>query len=443
MPRDRSTTFGRTFFRHFLRTYPATISWAILCLVLITSLPAQERVRTSAAPLPIQSFRQSPEAFLYLGPFQEVLTGSAGVQYTDNVDLAATNKISDLSFSLGLNLATTWVISYLNQLQFSFGGQITENLYGNGRSQVTFAIDPTSLIEFKFAVADFLQLRLYDQFSYTQNPATDPTATNTANLNSFTNTIGAAVDADLNLAVLSFSADYSYNSQSGTNVQGQANPTTTGTRESFRFGPSLTFRLSPTILYGINAEATRSTSAGAANVNSLNVGPFINGKLSRDFEFDLAAGATLLDTKPSIPTDYYLSAAIRYQINRYWQLLFSASHDLIFTTGTSLTEQYLLNVGTQLGLTRFITFTASSFVNFGDVKTTQGTVNTAVNGNTTGPYTLFGIEASLRWKPRKRWTAALIYDFTRRESGATTGTGTAASNSYIQNNIAFSISYAF
>jgi len=441
MPRDRSTTFGRTLFRHFPRNCPATTSLAILCLTCpITSLTAQERVRTSAAPLPIQSFRQSPEAFLYLGPFQEVLTGSAGAQYTDNVNLAATDKISDLSFSLGLNLATTWVISYLNQLQFSFGGQITENLYGNGRDQVTFAVDPTSLIEFKFVVADFLQLRLYDQFSYTQNPATDPTATNTANLNSFTNTIGAAVDADLNLAILSFSADYSYNNQSGTNVQGQANPTTTGTRESFRFGPSLTFRLSPTILYGINAEATRTTSAGSANVNSLNVGPFIKGKLSREFEFDLAAGGTFVDTKPAIPSSYYFDLAIRYQITRHSQLLFSGSHDLVFTTGTSLTEENLFRLGAQMDITRWITFTVSPFVNFGDVKTT--TVGTVNAGPSVGNYTQYGIEAGLSWKLRKRWSTGLSYDYVRRVSGATSATGT-ASNNYIQNTLTFSINYAF
>jgi len=408
----------------------------IFCLVLVGSLRAQEPVRTAPQQLPIESFKRAPEAFFYLGPFQEILTGTTGVQYTDNSSLTPTNKISDLSFSLGFNANTTWVISHLNQLQFNFGGQVIENFYGNGRNQVNFAISPNSMLEFKFEVSD-LQVRLYDSFSYVQNPASNPTATNTANLNSLTNTIGAVVDKDLNITVLSLSADYTYNDQSGTNVQGQTNPTTTGTRESFRFGPSLTFRWSPSILYGVNAEATRSTSAGAANVNSLNVGPFINGKLSRDFEFDLAAGATLVDTKPSIPTDYYLSAAIRYQINRHWQLLFSASHDLLFTTGTSLTEQYSLNVGTQLGLTRWITFTASPFVNFGDVKTTTpGTVNTAVNGSTTGPYTQFGIEASLAWKPRKRWTTAITYDFTRRESDKTV-------NTYIANTIAFSISYAF
>jgi hypothetical protein len=437
MHKDRSTISRIRLFHHGCG---ATISFGLLCLVLITSSSAQELVRTSATLLPIQSFRRSPEAFFYLGPFQEVLTGSAGVQYTDNVNLTDTDRISDLSFTLGMGLNTTWVISHLNQLQFNFGGELTENFYGNGRSEVTFAVDPNSKIEFKFEVGEFL-VRLYDDFSYTQNPTTDPTATNTTNLNSFTDTIGAAVDADLNIAVLTLSADYSYNSQSGTNVQGQANPDTTGTRESFRLGPTLTFRLSPAILYGLNATATRSTSTDAANVNSLNIGPFINGKLTKEFEFDLSGGLSLIDTKPSIAPTYYFSLAIRYQINRHCQLVFSGSHDLVFTTGTNLTEETVFKVGTQLDLTRWITFTVSPFINFGDVKTTDvGVIN---SGPSEGSYTQFGIEAGLDWKLRKRWSTSLSYNFVRRESGSTAGTGTTASNNYIQNYLALSLSYAF
>ena len=410
-------------------------------LVLITSVPAQERVRTSVVQLPIESYRHSPEAFFYLGPLQEVASGSVGVKFTDNVNLSE-QKISDLSFSLGLGLDTTWVVSHLNQLEFNVGGVVTENFYGNGRDKLTFAIDPTSKIEFKFEIADFLQVRLFDQFSYQQNPTTDPTATNTANLNSLTNTIGAGVDADLNFAVLSLSGDYSYNSQSGTNVQGQNNPTTTGTRETVRFVPAVTFRASPTVLYGINGAVTRSTGSDAANVNSLNVGPFIHGKLSRKFEFDLAAGITLVDTKPSIPPTYYYDLAIRYQISRYWQLLFSGSHDLIFTTGTNLTEENLFRLGTRMNLTRFITFNFSPFINFGDVKTTALGVGNS-SGVNQGSYTLFGIEAGLDWNLRNRWSTGLSYSFVRRESGATFATGTTASNNYIQNSIAFSISYKF
>ena len=74
---------------------------AILYLALLIAAPAQELVRTSNIPLPIESFRTSPEEFFRLGPFQEELVGSAGVQYTDNVNLAVTDRISDLSFYQG------------------------------------------------------------------------------------------------------------------------------------------------------------------------------------------------------------------------------------------------------------------------------------------------------------------------------------------------------
>jgi hypothetical protein len=419
---------------YFVICCPAIISFAILGLVLITSLPAQERVRSSALQLPIEGFRRSPDAFFYLGPFQEILTGTTSVQYTDNVNLNPTDKISDLSFALGLNLDTRWVISQFNQLQFTFGGEVAENFYGNGRNQLTFAVAPNSQIQLKFQVAD-VQFRLYDQFSYTQNPTTDPTATNTANLNSLTNTIGAEVVTDLDIALLSLNTNYTYNNQSGQTAQGQSNPGTSGTREAFRVSPALTFRMTPTILYGINGAATRATGENAANVNSLNFGPFINGRFSKNFEFDLDGGATLVSTKPPVQPTYYFSAAIRYRPNRHWQILISGSHDLIFTTGTDLTEQNLIQLGTQLDLTRTISFEISPFINFGDVETT-GT-NTGIP---TGPYTQLGVQAGLTWKPRRRWSTALKYNYVRRESGSS---GAAAQDNYIQNTLALSVGYAF
>ncbi|MBV8376199.1 MAG: hypothetical protein JO279_04275 [Verrucomicrobia bacterium] len=406
-----------------------------LFLILAPFLRAQERVRSSVGQQPIQTFQRSPEAFFYLGPFQEIVTGSVGVEYTDNVDLTQTNKISDLKFFEALALNTTWVISHLNQLEFTFGGRVNENFYGDGKNQVNFEIAPDSKLEFKFSISD-VQVRLYDNFSYTQNPTNDPVATNTANLNSLTNTIGAVVDTDLNVAVLSLAGDFTYNNQSGTTSGGQTNSSTSGTRETFRAGPALTFRLTPSILYGVDITATRSMGENAANVNSLNAGPFMKGKLGRNLEFDLSAGTTLLDTKPSVAPTYYFSIAARYRIDPHWQLVFSGSHELIFTSGTDLTKQNLFRLGTELDLTRVISFTLSPFINFGTVETSS-----AGSGTPTGPYKQFGIEAGLAWKPRKRWTTALTYDYIRRESSSTTG-GTSSQN-YIQNTVALSLSYAF
>ena len=140
MPRDRCITTKLRLHRHFACWWPATIWLASLYLAFATTLPAQERVRSAGLQLPIQTFKRSPEAFVYLGPFQEVLTGSLGVRYTDNVNLSdSANKVSDLSFALGMALDTTWVISHLNQLQFNFGGAVVENFYGNGRNKLSRA----------------------------------------------------------------------------------------------------------------------------------------------------------------------------------------------------------------------------------------------------------------------------------------------------------------
>jgi hypothetical protein len=439
MPRESSATSKVKLACRFLHADRALTSSVILSLLFAAAVRAQERVRTSEPPPLIAAYARSPEAFFYFGPFQEELVGSVDVSYTDNVNLSDVDKISDLSFTESLNLNTTWVISHLNQLNFTFGGQIIEHFYGNGRSQINFAVAPNSKIELKFEISNF-KIRLFDQFSYAQNPTQDPTATNTANLNSLTNTIGAAVDDDLNIAVLTLSADYTYNSESGQTAAGQNNASTTGTRSTFRAGPKITFRLSPQIVYGLNIEATRSSSADSANVNTLNIGPFINGKLSRDFEFDLAAGGSFVDTTPSIGNGYYFSADVRYLINRHWQLLFSGSHDLVFTTANDLTEENVFRIGTQLELTRAITFSISPFVNFGDIKTTQGITVTASEPSS---YTQFGVEASLKWRPRKRWTTSLVYDYVRRESGATFGTGSVSSQNYIQNTLTLSVGYSF
>jgi hypothetical protein len=205
--------------------------------------------------------------------------------------------------------------------------------------------------------------------------------------------------------------------------------------------------LSPDILYGISGVGTRSTSSDAPGVNSLNLGAFTKGKLSKAFEFDLSAGITLVDTKPHIAPTFYFSAAFRYQVDPHLQLLLSADRDLIFTTGTDLTQENIFKIGAQWGITRAITFSLSPFINFGDVETTTNTVGINTVGLSTsaqqGNYSQYGIEAGLVWKLRKRWSTGLTYDYVRRLSETTSAGIQPGGNNYVQNSIAFSISYAF
>jgi hypothetical protein len=420
-----------------------TIASTILCLLMITGLRGQELVRSSAAA-PLSEFKRTPGAFFYLGPFQEELTGTAIVQYTDNVNLTASGKISDLSFAEGLSLDTTWIISHLNQVQFTLGGKFVENFYGNGRQQTNLEIDPDSKIEFKFEISD-VKFRFYDQFSYIQDPTTDPVASNTSNLNNLTNTIGLEAESDLSFALFSLAADFTYNNESGTGAEGQNNAGTTGSRSTFRLAPKLTFQLTPAIVYGGTATVSRSSGSDSANVNSLSFGPFIRGKLSPALEFDLSGGIDLIDTKPSVAPGYYVTAAFRYKINRYWQLIFDVSHDTIFTTGTALSEENIFRLRTQFAITNNITFTAAPFLNFGTVETSTNQTVANSGSDQTGPYSQYGIEASLAWRLRKRWHTELSYNYVHQKSSATfsLGAGLASSSSYVQNIISLSIGYDF
>jgi len=421
------------------RTFMVSLVLSVVpCLVPFTASQAQERVRTAARELEIQEFRK-PETLIRIGPFQEELTGYTGLDFTDNSNIAHTGKISRVSIFEGFGLNTIWTLSHINQLEFNFGGRLREDFYGNGQSNVNFSIAPDSLLQFKFTVSDF-QVRLYDNFSYTQDPTTNPVASNTTYLNSFTNVIGGEVKKDLNLAIFSLSGDYTYNNQSGANAQGQTNGTSTGTRNTFRVGSSVAFRWSPTVLYGIETSLSRTTGSSrgfrgiSSNVNSINVGPFIRGAITRLTDFDLGVGATLLDAKPSVPPTCYLSAVLRHQFNRNFQVILSGSHELIFTTGTDITEEYVFQAATQLNLTRFITFTANPNLLLGDSRIPR-TANFQ-NGTIGGNFKEYAIGASLRWKPRRHLSAAVSYDFRRRDAEVTNG-------SYSENRITFEINYIF
>ena len=427
-------------FRRFLRAGPATTCSAVLCLILTAPLRAQELVRTSAGPLAIQTFKRAPEVFFRLGPFDGDVTATTGFEYTDNANLApADSKLSRLRFDQGLDLDVTWVVSHLSELEVIFDGQLNEDLYGNGTDQTIFDINH-SLIQYKFSISYF-RIRLYDSFSYTQDPSLVPTVTNITTLRELTNTAGLSVDSDLGLAILSLSADFTYSDSTGSSVQSSTasvvNQTaSTGSLDSLRAEAKLSFALTPTILYGLDTSATRSSGSNAANVNSLSPGVFIHGKVGPDLDFDLSGGINLVDTTPSVPLGYYFSGVIRHQTTRNLQVILSASHDLIFTTGAELTEETKLRMAGRLSLTRFITVSAAPFYEYGNVK----------SGLTPGTFTTYGLELALGWTPRKRWKTELAYDWTRNLSG-TSNSGNVISvtsgGNYIKNTFAFRISYAF
>ncbi len=413
------------------------VFWLLTASQLPIAASAQQRVRTTS-PLPLQTFKRPEEYFFRLGPIDGQVTASTGILYTDNANLVNTGAISRTSFFQALDLTAIWELSQFNQLQINLGGRLTEDFYSKGKSQIYPSIAPDSLIQFQFSVGLVL-VRLYDQISYIQDPTAQPTATNTTNLNLFTNTIGAQIGADLSLATVSVAADYTYSDQSGSNQSSnqsgnvqtsQSTSSNTGSRSTFHIGPTITFQLSSAILYGIEGNFSHSSGSGSTGVSTTvdnyAIGPFIRGHLTRLLELDLSAGLNYIDTSPSVAPTYYVTGALRYQANRNLQVIFTGSHDTLFTTGTDLTEETNFRLGTQYNLTRFTTLRCFPFLNFGNAK----------SGVIQGNYAQYGVEAGIDWRPRKRWTVSLSYSFIKRDADLSTDT-------YVENNVGLQVGYSF
>src|SRR5258708_28153665 len=94
MFKDRRKISPVTRFFRCLRSRPIIVVLAVvLCLVHITALRAQERLRTAAGRLQIESFK-NPEAFFPVGPLQAVLIASSAFAFTANSALSHTVKLS-------------------------------------------------------------------------------------------------------------------------------------------------------------------------------------------------------------------------------------------------------------------------------------------------------------------------------------------------------------
>jgi hypothetical protein len=74
------------------------------------------------------------------------------------------------------------------------------------KNQVRLSIFPNTNVRWQFQIADF-RFRVYHQFRFIQDPASDAAASNVISLNRFTNTVGASTDWLLGTADLRFFSD--------------------------------------------------------------------------------------------------------------------------------------------------------------------------------------------------------------------------------------------
>src|ERR1044071_8319206 len=131
----------------------------LLVLLLVPSLRAQEAVRPSlAGEAAAEARRQSVDQIPYnllLGPVRFRFSITTGVEYNDNINLAETNKQSDVIIRPQFNLDAIWPLTQLNTLRLDLG--LGYSFYLNHPNADTngVIISPGSQVAFDIFVQDF------------------------------------------------------------------------------------------------------------------------------------------------------------------------------------------------------------------------------------------------------------------------------------------------
>ena len=395
----------------------ATVSLAFSAL-------GQQSVRTPDVP-PFTTFVPNPEqeTFVRVGPFSGTAGLGVGYLYTDNANTTQAAKESLNEIFENLDVDLEWPLSPFNRISLVLGGQLQENFYSKGNNALNLAIHPGSQMQLEARVGEFL-LTAFERFTIVQDPVSDPSLAGQTNLNRLSNTLGAGVELPLYHADFGLTFAYTYSDQlGGTAVGGGEGGVLLN---SFHLGSKIAFQLSPTLSYGLDANATYNAGDGPFDFYTFSFGPFVKGHVTRLLEVEAGIGPLLSAGPAGEPPQYYAFIAVRYQLSRVLQILAGIDHDSEFSSGLGVTQNNNVRLGVEASLTRRLKFTVSPYVNWG----------TVITGLFPGSYTQAGITTGATYNLGKRLNANIIYRFTRRS-------GQGPGESYTQNLVSVGLSYHF
>jgi hypothetical protein len=301
-------------------------------LVLAPALRAQEAVRPSlAGEAAAEARRQSIEQIPYnllLGPVRFRFSITTGVEYNDNINLAETNKQSDVIIRPQFNIDAIWPVTQLNTLKLDIGLGYGFYLDHPNANTNGVLIQPGSQLAFDIFVQDF-RINLHDRFSLQQDPVAQLQLSNVADYGRFENTAGVSVLWDLNKAVLTFGYDhYTYVSTTDTFSYLDSNA------EELSF--SAYFALTSTTGAGIDTSAVFDYYSQDFLNDSVtySVGPFVETQITSYLKLRAAAGYQLIDfasgggvMDSSDSNDFYANVLLSHRLNAAITQTLSAGHE--------------------------------------------------------------------------------------------------------------------
>lgn len=394
----------------------------------VSLLPAQEALRMSLAGQDMAERRKeqlSKQKYnLRLGPVDMRLTGSLGVEATDNVFAADNNPKADLTVRPQMNLFSHWRVTEKNSLTFGLGVGYAK--YLRTTEYDNLFISPDTDISFDVYVDDFV-INFHDRFDYSQDVSSDPTVSGTGSLNRFENTAGVQVTWDLNKAVLTFGYDH-------RNYIAVESVFDHLTHSAELFTTSASFAVRPTVMAGIEVggglldydeEVLQDNQHIAA-------GPFVLAQLSEYSTLRLGGGYVVyaLDTYgnanlSSRTAAFYLDCSLRQRLGNLVAHTFAFGRTVQSSIASDLVDVWRVRSTANWNLLRKTGLsTTLSYEHADTSKTTGETLDR------------YGFGFTLSRILTKHMTGSLGYQFYLKNSDR-------AASDYLQNRLVLNVVYTF
>ena len=313
---------------------PAVFRTACTLLLLLLFLPpalrAQDAVRPSlAGEAAAEARRQSIEQIPYnllAGPVRFRFSLTTGVEYNDNINLAETNKQSDVIIRPQFNIDAIWPVTQLNTLKLDLGLGYSFYLDHPNADTNGVIIAPGS--QLSIFVQDF-RINLHDRFSLQQDPVAELQLSNVVDYGRFENTAGVSVLWDLNKAVLTFGYDH-YTYVSTTDTFSYLD------RNAEELTLSAYFALTSTTGAGLESSAVYNyyDQNFLNNSVSYSVGPFVETQITNYLKLRASAGYQFINfdrgggvDDSSDGNDYYANVLLSHRINAAISETLAAGHE--------------------------------------------------------------------------------------------------------------------
>jgi hypothetical protein len=272
---------------------------------------AQEAIRSSLAGEEAANSRPDDTApngtFFRAGPFSFSADLSLEAEYNDNINLvdrkATAPVVADFVLRPRLTVRSNLLLTPRNNLAFDVGVGVDRYLGHSDRNNSSLSLAPGSQVTFNLYAGDF-RFTFYDRFSLQQNPVSQATLSNTSQYGIFRNAAGTTALWDLSDLILAvgYERDNSISTVQDYDFSDYAQDV---------YYASLTVPLASNFFVGARAiyTVTDYTSHTRAGAQSLSLGGFVEGELTKYTRVSAFAGYRRYDFNSAFPFSLQQSSA--------------------------------------------------------------------------------------------------------------------------------------